>query len=95
MNINDLPEEIELKLVPMLSAYGYITVHEKLLDGYVQIGAPFTVKFKTISKDVITKGVVDNLKAESQKIRADAEVKCKLIDEKINTLLALPDLKDD
>ncbi len=92
--MNNLPSEITMKLVLTVSDFGWLKVFdvsdEKLINNYVGLSVkPVLVTFKIGSKADITNGLVENLKAESQKIRADAAVQCKEIDDKINSLLAL------
>ncbi len=94
ININDLPKEITMNLVLVVSDFGWLKVFDvsdkSVINNYVGLTAePVLVTFKIDSKADITAGLVENLKAESQKIRADAEVQCKEIDDKINSLLAL------
>ncbi len=95
ININELPKEITMDLVLESTDWGWLRVYEAkdtCIGGNTNISISsetVTVTFKTKGKTDITAGLVENLKAESQKIRADAEVKCKEIDEKINSLLAL------
>ncbi len=94
INMNDLPEEITMNLVLVVTDFGWIKAFdvsdESIIKNHIGISVkPVLVTFKIGSKADITNGLVENLKAESQKIRADAEVQCKEIDEKINSLLAL------
>ncbi len=91
IDINDLPETVTVYIYPLLSSYGNVMVHTNTIDGYTQIGEPVSVTFKTRSKDVIVSDVVANLKEESSKIRAKAEVECNRINDKINSLLAIED----
>ncbi len=94
INVNDLPKKVTMNLVLTVSDFGWLKVFdasdESVINNYIGLTVePVSVTFKIGSKADITAGLVENLKAESQRIRADAEVKCKEIDEKVNSLLAL------
>ncbi len=95
ININELPKEITMDLVLESTDWGWLRVYEAKDtctggDTMISISSEtVTVTFKTKGKTEITAGLVENLKAESKKIRANAEASCKEIDEKINSLLAL------
>ncbi len=98
MNIgtNNLPETITLNLSAYVSDHGWVrTLDESdksVADSYTEISSePVEVTFKIKQRDEITGELVDRLREESQKVRADAEIKCQRIDEKINSLLALPE----
>ncbi len=93
IDINNLPEEITVEMYAYYNTdFNFISYRD---NNYARSGTmvlisdAVSVDFKITGRDVITKNVVDGLKAESQKIRADAEVKCKMIDDKINSLLAI------
>lgn len=90
LDANELPEEITLNLVPILSEYGSVLVHESDLEGYTTIGEPVEVTFKLKTKDVISKEIVVSLREKASKIRATAESQCVQIEERIQSLLALP-----
>ncbi len=94
IDMNNLPEELTMNLVLVVSDFGWLKVFDAsdktLINSYVGLSIePVSVTFKIGSKTDITNGLVENLKAESQKIRADAEVECREIGDKINSLLAL------
>ncbi len=93
IDINNLPEEITTTLYAYYNTdFNFISYRDNndIRDStMVLMSEGVSVDFKITGRDVITKNVVDGLKAESQKIRADAEVKCKRIDDKINSLLAI------
>lgn len=91
-DINNLPEEVTLSLVPIVSDYGTLTVFESVIDGYTQIGEPVDVTFKINQREEITGDMIEQLRQDQKKIKADAEVKCNHIADKINQLLALPQL---
>ena len=99
IDLNNLPEELTIDVYLYVNTeYGGITITEYDFSNhsnYAALASPVSVTFKTKNKEEVLEKVVDSLRAESQKIRADAEVQCQAIDEKINTLLALPDLNDD
>jgi len=94
-DINDMPAEVTMTVIPTISPYGTVCLYRKVMDDYTQIAEPIEITFKTISGDVIKNGVVENLKAESTQIRAEAEMQCKIIEDKIQSLLALPDNSGD
>ncbi len=94
IDMNNLPSEITMNLVLVVTDFGWIKAFdvsdESIIKNHVGLTEkPVLVTFKIDSKADITSGLVENLKAESQKIRADAEVECKEIDDKLNSLLAL------
>ena len=94
LDINDLPEEVTINTVLQINTkYGFVLVRDSeddVREGYASLSEPLEVTFKiSKSRSDITKEAVDNLKAESQKIRAEAESKCNRIDEQMQRLLAL------
>lgn len=90
LDINDLPEEVTFKVYPLLSDYGSVMASKSEIDGYITIGDPVEVTFKVKTKDVISKELIVTLKDKASKIRAVAESECGQIEEKIQSLLALP-----
>ncbi len=89
IDINNLPEEITTDVYLMMDDSGWLASNIAELDKFYTTIGKVEVTFKIKRKDNITGDIVDRLKDESQKIRADAEVKCKMIDDKINSLLAI------
>ncbi len=94
IDINNLPEEITMDLVLVVTEFGWLKAFNaddgSVIENHTKLTNKTTrVTFKIGSIKEIKGGVVDKLKAESKKIRADAEVKCKRIDDKINSLLAI------
>ncbi len=93
IDINNLPEEITVEMYAYYNTeFNFISYRDNndvRNSAMVLMSEGVSMTFKTANKGAITKQAVDNLKAESQKIRADAEVKCKRIDDKINSLLAI------
>ena len=91
-DINNPPEEITIDVFLSLSEYGHLAVSHLSIEsqGYTNLAEPIKATFKLKKRNEITDGMVDNLKAEKQKLIADTEVKCNRIDDKINQLLALP-----
>jgi hypothetical protein len=84
------PKEITLNVYPMLSEHGWVTLNDIPLPNYVLLADPVEVTFKIKMKEELTSNLVDNLKTQEQEIRAKAEIKCKNIQDKIQSLLALP-----
>ncbi len=92
LDINNLPKEVTVNVSLMIDDDGWLCANlYNASDIYTTIGE-VEVTFKIKQKAEITDEIVDRLKNESQKIRADAEVKCERIEQKIQTLLALPKL---
>ncbi len=89
IDINNLPEEITTDVYLLMDDSGWLTSNITELNKFYTTIGKVEVTFKIKHKDKITGDIVGRLKAESQKIRADAEVKCKMIDDKINSLLAI------
>ncbi len=94
LDTNDLPEEITIDVLPMLTEYGTIVTHDCALDGYVVLGDAVKVTFKIKKKDAINKELVIGLREKASKIRATAESQCVQIEEKIQSLLALPNIEE-
>ncbi len=89
IDINNLPEEVTTDVYLLMDDSGWLASNiTELSEHYTTIGK-VEVTFKIKRKDKITGDIVDRLKDGAQKIRADAEVKCKRIDDKINSLLAI------
>lgn len=98
MNINEMPKEITVRLIPQMHIeFGFMHFSEEhvvdgdalIADGYVQIGDPVEVTF-SIKTDNTKEQVVNNLRQKVAKIRAESERECMRIEEKIQSLLALP-----
>ena len=96
LDINNLPEEVTTTVYPRLNTeYGYVHLSVCKEGGgpdYVSLCEPVDFTFKIKNKKEITTDLVASLKAESSRIRAEAEVACQDIDNKIQSLLALPDI---
>ena len=90
LDANDLPEEVTLSVYPIMTDYGLVMVSTSEIDSYTTIGDSVEVTFKIKTKDVISKELVAGLKDKASKIRASAESECAQIEEKIQSLLALP-----
>lgn len=90
LDVNDLPEEITEAIYPLMSEYGTVLFHDSTMDGYTTLGDPVEVTFKLKKKDEISKQLVVDLRDKASKIRAEAEIECSQIEEKIQSLLALP-----
>ncbi len=89
IDISNFPEEITTDVYLMMDDAGWLSSDlVGLSELYTTIGK-VEVTFKIKQKDKITGDIVERLKDESKKIRADAEVECKIIDDKINSLLAI------
>ena len=95
IDLNNLPEEVTEDVYlhvhnewdfTSLSQYDY-------MDDYTCIAGPVTVTFVTNDRDKIIKEAVESLRNEIQKVRAEAEVRCGAIEEKIQSMLALPNLE--
>ena len=99
MNIDliNLPEEVtEDFFLLMHENWGWTAMYETPdLEDYVCIAGPVTVTFVTNDKDKIINDAVDSMRNEIQKVRVEAEVKCNAIEEKIQSMLALPNLEKD
>ena len=93
MNIDELPEEKTVSIYLYLNTeYDYTTTFEQERDEpqYVLLAEPVEVTFKIKAEQDVKNTMISKLKETRTKTRADAEIKCKLIDEKIQSLLALP-----
>lgn len=98
LDIDDLPEELTISVYPHMTQFGSLNISDTDLGEdsyYTLIGEPVEVTLKLMKRDKVVDGVVANLKAEAQKVMADAQVKCNQIDEKIQSLLALPNLGEN
>lgn len=82
--VNDL-----VALEDKSSAIGSLTYYTQQLEGWTRVGkAQITVTFD--DDDEIIGNMVDALKAQKQKVQADAQVEINRIEERIQSLLALP-----
>jgi hypothetical protein len=89
-DIKNPPEEITVTIYLGISdEYGWLRLLESEVDIYTIVSEPVQVTFKIASREAITKGVIEGMRKEEQNIRAEAESKCKRIDEKIQSLLAI------
>ncbi len=93
IDVNNLPEEVTTKIYLMMDDSGWLTSNISELSKYYTTIGSAEVTFKIKQKAEITDEIVDRLRDESQKIRADAQVECERIEQKIQTLLALPKLE--
>jgi len=91
IDINNLPDEITTDVYLLLSEHGYVTMHTDVMDCYTTLGEPVQVTFKLKGREDITSEIVTKLNKEAASIRADAEIKCQRIEDKIQSLLALPE----
>jgi hypothetical protein len=86
----NLPEEITATLIPQVhKQFGWASFYESKNGDYIQIGPPVTVTFKLDKRD-ITSDVIESMRTEIQTIRAESEMKVQQIEERIQSLLALP-----
>jgi hypothetical protein len=74
---------------------GWVTLHDYVMTDYTLISEPVEVTFKLKKREEVNSSLVKCLKAEAQKITADAEIRCHAINEKIQSLLALPEIIED
>jgi len=98
IDLNNLPEEVTEDMYLLVHdefSYTYISPYQNDMDGFTCIAGPVPVTFKINDKDKIIKDAVESLRNEIQKVRAAAEVKCNAIEEKIQSMLALPNLEKD
>ena len=79
-----------MKAYPALTDYGSVLMLNHPNSDYVLIGDPVNVTFKLKDKESISKELIVGLKDKASKIRAVAESECSQIEEKIQSLLALP-----
>ena len=61
-----------------------------LIDGYTAVSEPIEIKFKLKNRDELTNQMVAQMREQITETRANAESKCKILEEKIQSLLALP-----
>ena len=90
LDARELPEELTITMIPMMSENGYFTTHDTPLDGYTVLGEAVEVTFKLKPREEINNELVSQLKKQLQTVRAKAETECQQIEEKIQSLLALP-----
>ena len=95
IDLNNLPEEVTEDIYLLMNdRWGWTAIYEKPdLEDYTCIAGPVAVTFQVEDKDKIIKDAVESLRNEIQKVRAEAEVKCGAIEEKIQSMLALPNLE--
>ena len=97
IDLNNLPEEVTEDMYLLVhDEYDFVHVSQYAKsDGYTCIAGPVPVTFVTNDRDKIIRDAVASLRKAIQTIRADAEVKCGAIEEKIQGMLALPNLEKD
>ena len=98
IDLNNLPEEVTEDMYLLVHdefSYTYISPYQNDMDGFTCIAGPVPVTFKINDKDKIINNAVASLRKAIQTIRADAELKCGAIEEKIQGMLALPNLEKD
>jgi hypothetical protein len=97
IGLNNLPEEVtEDVYLHVHNEYNFtsINVYPDMAD-YTCIAGPVTVTFEVKDKSEVINTAVESMRNEIQKVRAEAEVKCNAIEEKIQSMLALPNLEKD
>ena len=96
LDLNNLPEEVTKDIyLHVHNEYNFIgIVAYPDMDDYTCVAGPVTVTFKVNDRDKIINGAVESLRNEIQKVRAEAEVRCNSIEEKIQGMLALPNLEE-
>ena len=95
LDLNNLPEEVtEDVYLHVRNEYNFtsINVYPDMED-YTCIAGPVTVTFEVKDKSEVINTAVESMRNEIQKVRAEAEVKCNAIEEKIQSMLALPNLE--
>ena len=97
IDLNNLPEEVTVDMYLLVhDEYDFVHVSQYAKsDGYTCIAGPVPVTFVTNDRDKIIRDAVASLRKAIQTIRADAELKCGAIEEKIQGMLALPNLEKD
>ena len=97
IDLNNLPEEVTVDVYLLVhDEYDFLHVSQYAKsDGYTCIAGPVPVTFVTNDRDKIIRDAVASLRKAIQTIRADAELKCNAIEEKIQGMLALPNLEKD
>ena len=97
IDLNNLPDEHTVDMYLLANnEYGFVHVSQYAKsDGYTCIAGPVPVTFVTNDRDKIIRDAVASLRKAIQTIRADAEVECNAIEEKIQGMLALPNLEKD
>ena len=97
IDLNNLQEEVTQDIYLLVNEkWGWTTTYEKPdLEDYTCLAGPVTVTFEVKDRNEIINAAVESLRNEIQKVRAEAEVKCNAIEEKIQSMLALPNLEKD
>ena len=95
IDLNNLPEEVtEDVYLHIHNQWAFTSINQyDELEDYTCIAGPVTVTFVVNDRNKIIKDAVESLRNEIQKVRAEAEVKCGAIEEKIQSMLALPNLE--
>lgn len=97
LDLDNLPDTHEIDMVLIVTSYNMIHAQPARIsvdDDEMVISEPVTVKFNIYKKDNIKSVAVGAMKAQIEKIRADSEVKCVALQDKINSLLAIEDKSD-
>lgn len=90
MRIEDIPSEITVTQIPQMHPdLGNPVLHGRVMPGYIKIGEPVTITFKTLSTDAVRGGAVEELRKQVATIRAESEMQCKGIEERIQSLLSI------
>ena len=94
IDLNNLPEEVtEDVYLHVHNEWNFTSINQYPdMEDYTCIAGPVTVTFEVSDRDKIINDAVESLRNEIQKVRAKAEVKCNAIEEKIQSMLALPNL---
>ena len=98
LDINNLPEEYTTTVyLSWNTTYEWANVYENSPEDDPKrflLAEPVEVTFKIKPREDVTKDAVEGLRREIEKVRAAANIKCNQLEEKIQNLLALPDLRD-
>lgn len=89
MDINNLPDELTVRTFLMVDQFGWITMHTDEMDNYIVL-SEMDVTFKLKPREDVVNESIARLRAIIKETRAKAETECKQIEEKIQSLLALP-----
>ena len=98
IDLKEMPKEITTLVYPCVHPkYGWLSLRDDPPEysDYVQIGDPVEMTFKLLGSNEVLTEVVTVLKEEQSKLRAESERKCMDIEEKIQSLLALPNPDND
>ena len=98
LDIKNLPEEYTTTVyLVWKNEYSWAQVSEYSPDDpdSFLIAEPIEITFKMRPREDATKEAVEGLRREIEKVRAAANIKCNQIEEKIQSLLALPNLEKE